>query len=452
MDNTIITSYLPQGLIQSTSIYAIVIDLDGKYIFVNQYFKDKFSHISLNFIGLHVNNSIHPDDIEKCYLAVVECMTHPHKTIPIQIRKPSKIADEYFTSQWDFSLLTDDQHNKIGILCIGYDITLVTHHQQKSFNINKKFNNIIKNITDGLYILDKDWHFVEINEAAEIALGMSKNELLGKKIWDYFPDNDLFNYPKKIREAMYEHHTVQFIDYRPDIQKWFEVIVYSFDEGIMIFFKDITEKQNLYNQLQDSENKLKALFNSTTDSNFLLSVDLKVLYFNAVAQEDVKRFWNRDLKIGDDFRDFILKGTESAFLEDFNKSLQGETIIIEIELKLTTDVYRWFEIKYIPVYDQKHNLIGISFNSTNIDGRKRAEDKILKQNQVLREVAWRESHVVRRPVANILGIVELFKINKSLTEAEKELFMSYILDSAKELDLIIHTIVSKVNKVMYLED
>jgi PAS domain S-box-containing protein len=227
--------------------------------------------------------------------------------------------------------------------------------------------------------------------------------------------------------------------------------VYSFEDGIMVFFKDITEKQNLYIKLQDSENKLKALFNSTTDSNFLLSVDLKVVYFNAVAQEIIKKFWNREVEIGDDFRDFILKGTENSFYENFNKSLQGETSIIEIELKLATDIYLWYEIKYVPVYDQDHNLIGVSFNSTNIDKKKRAEEKILKQNQVLREIAWRESHVVRRPVANILGIVELFKTHLNLSEQEKEVFLNYIGDCANELDVIIHSVVNDVNNALDTE-
>lgn len=64
--------------------------------------------------------------------------------------------------------------------------------------------------------------------------------------------------------------------------------------------------------------------------------------------------------------------------------------------------------------------------------------KLRKQAKLLREIAWIQSHLVRRPVANILGLVPLVKKN-ALTDEDKRIVE--MLDQAtKEFDEIIKRI------------
>lgn len=64
--------------------------------------------------------------------------------------------------------------------------------------------------------------------------------------------------------------------------------------------------------------------------------------------------------------------------------------------------------------------------------------KLRKQSKILREIAWIQSHLVRRPVANILGLAPLAKRN-ALTDEDKRVLE--MLDQAtKELDEIIQKI------------
>ncbi|MEA5139308.1 PAS domain-containing protein [Arcicella rigui] len=75
----------------------------------------------------------------------------------------------------------------------------------------------------------------------------------------------------------------------------------------------------------------------------------------------------------------------------------------------------------------------------DINDQKKHLEEIEMQNKQLREIAWMQSHVVRAPVARIMGIVSLFQDFDDLEISTNELFNN-ISDSAYEIDDIIRKI------------
>jgi signal transduction histidine kinase len=69
-------------------------------------------------------------------------------------------------------------------------------------------------------------------------------------------------------------------------------------------------------------------------------------------------------------------------------------------------------------------------------------DALEAQNKTLRDIAWTQSHVVRAPLARMMGVVALMELERP-TDAEFEELMSIILTSAHELDAIITDISHK---------
>lgn len=68
---------------------------------------------------------------------------------------------------------------------------------------------------------------------------------------------------------------------------------------------------------------------------------------------------------------------------------------------------------------------------------------IEEQNQKLMDIAWVQSHLVRAPLARILGLIDIFNNHKN-TFSDRRMILGYIENSAKELDKIIHNIVEKI--------
>jgi DNA-binding response OmpR family regulator len=73
----------------------------------------------------------------------------------------------------------------------------------------------------------------------------------------------------------------------------------------------------------------------------------------------------------------------------------------------------------------------------------RTNQAIQEQNNVLKDIAWMQSHLVRAPLARLMGLVSLLKIGEESEELTKESMLQYIEDSANELDVIIKDISQK---------
>ena len=82
----------------------------------------------------------------------------------------------------------------------------------------------------------------------------------------------------------------------------------------------------------------------------------------------------------------------------------------------------------------------VSISSRDISERKKNEIFIKKQNDALSDIIFFQSHEVRRPVANILGIISI--LDKSNLSKENKNQIELLDISVKELDNIIKTIVT----------
>jgi len=78
--------------------------------------------------------------------------------------------------------------------------------------------------------------------------------------------------------------------------------------------------------------------------------------------------------------------------------------------------------------------------------RKKSAEALEEQNQKLREISWMQSHVIRAPVAKIIGLIPLINDVKE-NKLEREKMLAYLLLSANELDEVIGDITEKTRVV-----
>lgn len=131
-----------------------------------------------------------------------------------------------------------------------------------------------------------------------------------------------------------------------------------------------------------------------------------------------------------DFQEIFL---ELFHLQDgshnrIQRTLSGENIELEKEIQLPDGSKIWGYIRYLPVYDNQQNIIGVSISISNIHKRKMQEKALL-------DIAWSHSHEMRRPVASILGLLQLLQNDKRLTSDDE--FMTHLRRMTEELDSMI---------------
>jgi PAS domain S-box-containing protein len=111
----------------------------------------------------------------------------------------------------------------------------------------------LESISDAFYAVDGEWCFTYVNGKAEELWGRSREELLGKNIWDEFPEAVGSESYRQIKRAMKERVTTEFETISPVLDAWVAGRVYPSAEGLSVYFQDVTERKRAEEETRRSE-------------------------------------------------------------------------------------------------------------------------------------------------------------------------------------------------------
>ncbi|MCZ2222727.1 MAG: PAS domain-containing protein [Chitinophagales bacterium] len=180
--------------------------------------------------------------------------------------------------------------------------------------------------------------------------------------------------------------------------------------------------------------KLKMALNNVEESFYFIDKNYKVISFNNIAQQETEYFVKIKMHEGFDFREIVSKDRLELFEKRFLEVLKGKTISYEFQNHFDKIKPTWYRHTMKPFKDINDNIIGVIFSSINIEEAKRKEER-------LKEIAWHQSHKVRKPLSNILGLVNLLKDEKN--PSQKNELINMLDESAQELDIAIKDIIAK---------
>jgi len=202
--------------------------------------------------------------------------------------------------------------------------------------------------------------------------------------------------------------------------------------------------------LKESNKKLNAIFNSGSDINVLIGLDRKVVAFNRAATAFMLDISGKEfLTVGDDIFDHVSEIAKQGFSISFDIASSGKKIkfVENFRLFKTTLGKKliWLFIELQPVLNDDGIIEAVTMNITDITKRKEIEGAIRQQNRQLKRIAWIQSHQIRKPVANILGLIPLFDDEK-LNDEQREL-LKLLKISTTELDNYIKEIVIQTKPI-----
>ncbi len=298
-----------------------------------------------------------------------------------------------------------------------------------------------------VFILDKDRRIIWANDAFVRLTGYSREESYGK-----LPEN-LLHGPDSppettslIKEAIKNRqpfHT-EVTHYTKSGKKLFLVTdgqpVFDTNGSLLqyvIVETDITEMKEKQEAIRNSETKLNAFFSTTANLHLLIDQNLRVLAFNKVAEQFISDIMHQKIAMGDYLPDKLAAPLRENFVTFAQDALAGNAAKRQAEIPVNGGNLIWI-VNYLPASDRDGNIIGCAFTAVDITDRKKAEDKVNRQNEILKEIAWKQSHIVRAPLANILAIANLLENN-----IQDESLRCALKHETEKLDCIIRQIVDK---------
>ncbi|RLQ89712.1 GAF domain-containing sensor histidine kinase [Planomicrobium sp. Y74] len=127
---------------------------------------------------------------------------------------------------------------------------MVEERTSALYAANKRVNSVVESITDGFFALNKEWEYVYVNQHHFLPGGRRAEDVMGKNIWEVFPEIvDTVIYTE-FHRAMHERVTVRFETISEEEDYWYEVTAYPFDDGICCMLKNVKEKKKYEKELK----------------------------------------------------------------------------------------------------------------------------------------------------------------------------------------------------------
>lgn len=116
---------------------------------------------------------------------------------------------------------------------------------------------ILASIGDAFSALDHDWRYTYVNDKAAEYAGMSKEEMIGRTVWEIYPESIGSVFEERARRALERRRPEQFERFNERPRLWLETRIYPAPDGIVVLRADITERKNHEALMAESERKLK---------------------------------------------------------------------------------------------------------------------------------------------------------------------------------------------------
>ncbi len=209
---------------------------------------------------------------------------------------------------------------------------------------------------------------------------------------------------------------------------------------------DITDKERRRMEMERLRLNTQALINNTEDHMWSIDPRFRLLSANDSYLNYLRTISDKDFKVGDTILDPIL-GEEriSKWKPLYQKALSGEKVQLQLQDQTKYGDFV-LVVSLYPIRNTQGIITGVACYSFDDTERITYLNTIKDQNQRLKDIAWMQSHVMRAPVARVLGLIELLKEEKGAVNAETQEILNFIEDSSVEMDAVIKEITEKTKR------
>lgn len=319
----------------------------------------------------------------------------------------------------------------------------------------KCFKAMVQEASDVVMILDFEGRFSHVSPSSELVMGIPSEELQEKNFFYLIHPEDVGEVKNNILKLK-NSKRVQIPSYRiknsNNEWRWIETVFTNLIDdpdvnGLVANSRDITEfvlqEKKLISSLQKYDIVAKATSDTITEYNVLsgkikFNEGIQTMFGYKLSEVGEDGKWWED-KIHQEDRERVKAKTNEVY------KFRNPNIQIEYRFRCADGTYKYILHRTFLVKDEDGNpvrMIGSMQDTTEVHNY---IETIEKNNDRLKDIAWTQSHVVRAPLARIMGLIEFLKTHKEIEN--KEQLLNQILNSAMELDGIIRKITNQTEQV-----
>jgi PAS domain S-box-containing protein len=244
---------------------------------------------------------------------------------------------------------------------------------------------MLEEIDEAFVALDWEYRYVHVNEAMLRLTQRPRDELLGRVIWELFPQVQSTAVSERYRQAMelgipsvFEHRAVVTGD-------WLEIRIYPTSVGVSAYYREINERKQAETRLRESQALLQAVLDGSPDPVFVKDQESRILLGNAALLE----VWGKPAEevIGKNDRELYADpAIGEAMMENDRAVMEsGQSQVLEETVQTQGGLRTYLSTKS-PYRNDAGETVGILGIARDISDHKRSETALRESEERFRSL------------------------------------------------------------------
>jgi PAS domain S-box-containing protein len=393
-------------------------DLDGNFTFVNDAQARLLGCPKKEIIGANYR-AFTPEEKAESIFAAYKCM---YKTGEPLINFPDEVirkdGSHGFAETSAFPIRNNNAEI-VGFRGVRRDITEHKQAEEALRRSEDRYRTILEEIEDSYFEVDLGGHFTFVNNSVCRNLGYSREELIGMSYKNFTAEEDIESVFRVFNEVYQTGKPNKGFPWKvirkEGVPGFVEASVSLLrdDKGEIIGFRgvgrDITERKRMEDALQQSEEKYRALFDSSVIGTIVLDAkSMKMVMANQAAAR-ILDLGSLEQGRGLNPVDFIAPEDKDRILSVIVKEIFGKDLRRTIEFRAVTRNGReiWISATGARIKHEGRAAGLISF--TDITEQRRQNERLLMADRLasIGELAAGAAHELNNPLAAITGLSQL---------------------------------------------
>jgi len=256
---------------------------------------------------------------------------------------------------------------------VGWSAQRSGHGRREDDVLHERLARLLAQVTEGILCIDRNWIVTFANAEAFSRSNITPADVGTRTFWEIYPHLLGTELERIYRSVMRTGVKTSAEYYSERIDAWLDVSVYPTDDGIALFYRDITDRKGAEFLRDASVRQLRQVLETTTDAVASIDRDWDFSFLNRRAKELLspkgellgKNFW----------QEFPAAAHSSEILHHYHRAMD-QGVPGEFEAFYPAPLNLWLSVQCRPFDD------GIVLFFRDITHRRRS-DTVLRQQQDL---------------------------------------------------------------------
>ncbi len=357
---------------------------DGRLLYTNSAWHKALGYSSAEATGLSLFEILHPDSLEHCraqFPRVLAGESIPRMDISL-VAKDGRRIDVIGSATCEM----DADGMPVATRTVFHDVTKRKAAEEQLRRSEAFLQSVLEHLPNMVFVKEAaSLQFVRVNQAGEDLLGYSREELLGKTDYDFFPQVQADFFVAKDREVLRSHRlldipaeTIRTKDHGERVLHTKKIPLYNAagePEYLLGISEDVTDRTRAEAQLAASEKRLRTILEAEPECVKVLTEDCVLLDMNPTGLAFIEADALEQVQ-GQSVLPIVAEAHRERFADFHRRVFQGESGTLQFEIVGLKGTRRWMDTTAVPLKNDAGETTGVLAITRDYSQQKAADEAL----------------------------------------------------------------------------